>query len=92
MSDLVVVEEIQILAQQPDDSVLVEEVEIIEIGSVAEQGPPGPQGPQGIQGPIGDAGGALLVIARLSEFTSEEAKAEARANIGLAVIDGGTFF
>lgn len=83
MTDLVTIEEIQILAQ---------EVEAVQIVAVAEQGPPGPQGPQGIQGPVGDAGGALLVTTRLSEFTSEESKAEARANIGLAVIDGGTFF
>ena len=83
MTDLVTIEEVQILAQ---------EVEVVQIVAVAEQGPPGPQGPQGIQGPVGDAGGALLVTARLSEFTSEEAKAEARANIGLSVIDGGTFF
>ncbi len=60
--------------------------------AAAYVGPPGPPGPQGIQGPVGDAGGALLVTARLSEFISEEAKADARANIGLAVIDGGTFF
>lgn len=60
--------------------------------SAAYVGPPGPPGPQGIQGPVGDAGGALLVTARLSEFISEEAKAEARTNLGLAVIDGGTFF
>lgn len=89
MTDLVTVEEIQILAQQPDDSVLVDEVEVVEVIAVAEQGPPGPPGPQG---PVGDADGALLVTARLAEFDTEEAKAEVRANIGLAVIDGGTFF
>lgn len=83
MTDLVTIEETQILAQQD---------EVVQLVAVAEQGPPGPQGPQGIQGPVGDAGGALLVTTRLSEFTSEEAKAEARANIGLSVIDGGTFF
>ena len=43
MTDLVTVEEIQILAQQD---------EVIQLVSVAEQGPPGPQGPQGIQGPV----------------------------------------
>lgn len=47
MTDLVVVEEIQILAQQPDDSVLQEVVESVEILAVAEQGPPGPPGPPG---------------------------------------------
>lgn len=44
MTDLVTVEEIQILAQQPDDSVLVDEVEVIQIVAVAEQGPPGRPG------------------------------------------------
>jgi len=83
VTDLVTIEEIQILAQQD---------EVIQLVSVAEQGPPGPQGLQGIQGPVGDAGGALLVTARLAEFDTEEAKADARTNIGLAVIDGGTFF
>lgn len=48
MTDLVVVEEIQIIAQQPDDSVLVEQVEVAEIIAVAEQGPPGPPGPSGV--------------------------------------------
>lgn len=92
MTDLVTIGEIQILAQQPDDSVLVDEVEVVEVIAVAEQGPPGPQGLQGIQGPIGDTAGALLVSARLAEFATDEAQATARANIGLAVIDGGTFF
>lgn len=55
MTDLVVVEEIQILAQQPDDSVLQEVVESVEILAVAEQGP------QGIQGVPGPAGGATLI-------------------------------
>ena len=55
MTDLVTVEEIQILAQQPDDSVLVDEVEVIQIVAVAEQGP------QGRQGNPGPAGGATTV-------------------------------
>lgn len=55
MADLVTVEEIQILAQQPDDSVLVDEVEVIQIVAVAEQGP------RGIQGVPGPAGGATTV-------------------------------
>ncbi len=76
-----------------DESEIIIEVDTdVEVLEVAAQGPRGPQGPQGIQGPVGDAGGAMLVTTRLSEFTSEEAKAEARANIGLSVIDGGTFF
>lgn len=67
-------------------------VEAIDVISIAEQGPPGPPGPPGEPGPVGDAGGALLTSARLAEFETEEAKAAARANLGLAVIDGGTFF
>lgn len=57
MTDLVTIEEIQILAQQPDDSVLVDEVEVVEVVSVAEQGPPGPPGPQGAPG-----GAALVTV------------------------------
>lgn len=55
MTDALIVEEIQILAQQPDDSVLQEVVESVEILAVAEQGP------QGIQGVPGPAGGATLI-------------------------------
>ena len=50
MTDLVTVEEIQVLAQQPDDSVLVDEVEAVSVVAVAEQGP---RGPQGVPGPAG---------------------------------------
>ncbi len=73
-----------------DESEIIIEVDTdVEVLEAAAQGP---RGPQGIPGPAGDAGGALLVTARLAEFATEEAKAEARTNIGLAVIDGGTFF
>ena len=41
---LVLVEEIQILAEQADSSVLHEVTENVVVLSVAEQGPPGPQG------------------------------------------------
>lgn len=47
MTDLVVVEEVQILTQEVDDEILLEEVEVIEILTAAEQGPPGPPGPGG---------------------------------------------
>jgi hypothetical protein len=40
----VLVEEIQILAEQNTSTVLVDEVEEIEVLSVAQQGPPGPPG------------------------------------------------
>ena len=88
MTDLVVVEEIQIIAQQPDDSVLVEQVEVAEIIAVAEQGPPGPPGEPGPPGPVGDAGGALLASNRLSELaTDPAAQADAQTNIGLGAVD-----
>ena len=88
MTDLVTVEEIQILAQQPDDSVLVDEVEAVSVVAVAEQGPRGPQGPAGPPGPIGDAGGALLVTNRLSELaTDPQAQTDAQANLGLGATD-----
>lgn len=69
MTDLVTVEEIQILAQQPDDSVLVDEVEVIEILAVAEQGP---RGAQGIPGP---AGGATTVTVGASPLSGHSAVA-----------------
>ena len=56
MSDLVTIEEIHILAQQPDDSVLVEQVEVVEVLAVAEQGPPGPPGEDGPPGAAGNDG------------------------------------
>ena len=47
----------------------------------------------GVPGPIADLNGAFLVTNRFGEIaTDETAKQAARANIGLAVIDGGTFF
>ncbi|RYF41285.1 MAG: hypothetical protein EOO27_46510 [Comamonadaceae bacterium] len=55
MPDVLVVEEISILAEQADSSVLREEVEVLEILAVAEQGP------EGARGPIGPAGGATFV-------------------------------
>jgi hypothetical protein len=47
MTDLVVVEDVQILTQEVADEILLEEVEVIEIVTAAEQGPPGPPGPGG---------------------------------------------
>ena len=79
MTDLVTIEEIQILAQQPDDSVLVDEVEVIRVIAVAEQGPPGRDADK-----VTDA---LLISNRLSEFASDPAaQTDAQSNLGL----GGT--
>ncbi|WEL96950.1 MULTISPECIES: hypothetical protein [Delftia] len=55
MTDLLVVQEVEILAEEAQDSVLAEQVEEVEILAVAEQGPPGRQGPPG------PAGGATTV-------------------------------
>lgn len=44
----VLVEEIQILAEQADSSVLTEEVEVVEVVAEGLQGPPGPPGPGGV--------------------------------------------
>ena len=69
MTDLVTVEEIQILAQQPDDSVLVDEVEAVSVVAVAEQGP---RGPQGVPGP---AGGATTVTVGATPLSGHSAVA-----------------
>ena len=39
----------------------------------------------------GDIGG-LAITARLSEFETEEAKQAARVNLGVHIVDGGTFY
>lgn len=85
--------EIDVLVEHEADVVLEQSEPEEIIVTEAVQGPPGPQGPQGVQGPIGDAGGAFLVTNRFGEIAADEtAKQAARANLGLAVIDGGTFF
>ena len=69
MSDALIVEEILILADRPDDSVLVDEVEVVSIVAVAEQGP---RGIQGIQGP---AGGTTTVTAGATPLSGHSAVA-----------------
>lgn len=69
MSDALIVEEILILADQPDDSVLVDEVEVVSIVAVAEQGP---RGIQGIQGP---AGGTTTVTVGATPLSGHSAVA-----------------
>lgn len=54
MTDVLVVHETEILAEEAQDSVLVEHVEEIEILAIAEQGPPG------LPGEPGPAGGASV--------------------------------
>ncbi len=69
MADALIVEEIQILAEQADDSVLVSESEVIEVVAVAEQGP---RGIQGIQGP---AGGTTTVTVGATPLSGHSAVA-----------------
>jgi hypothetical protein len=57
-------------------------------GPVGPEGPPGPVGPEG---PIGGSGSFLQISMRLAEFSDDASRATARANLGLATIDGGTF-
>lgn len=47
MTDLLIVQEVEILAEEAQDSVLVEQVQETEIVELGQQGPPGPQGPPG---------------------------------------------
>lgn len=60
-------------------------------------GVPGVRGPRGLPGD-GSGGalepadiGALAVSLRLAEFDTPQAQADARANLGLQTIDGGSF-
>ena len=69
MADALIVEEVLILANQPDDSVLVDEVEVVSIVAVAEQGP---RGIQGIQGP---AGGTTTVTVGATPLSGHSAVA-----------------
>ncbi|MEJ5127611.1 hypothetical protein WH367_16340 [Comamonas sp. MYb21] len=79
----------EILVMPEDSQVVVSEIELTEVLiAPGEQGPPGPPGPPG---PIGNADGAFLVSNRLAELDTEEAKQSARANLGVQIIDGGTF-
>jgi hypothetical protein len=83
LTDVLVVEEITILAVEAENTVLHEQVDVVEILAVAEQGPPGPPGQDGNL-----AGGALLVANRLSELASTpEIQHEAQSNLGLGVVD-----
>jgi hypothetical protein len=51
---------------------------------------------KGEKGDKGDAGdpattGALAIMNRLSEFDTTQAKADALMNLGINIVDGGTF-
>ena len=90
MSELVQTETIQVITVPADTTQIVEAgvnetVSVVErfaeIISVAEQGPPGPS-----NDPL-----ALHISQRLAEFDTQQSKTEARVNLELEYIDGGTF-
>lgn len=61
----IIVESVQILSEEPQSTVLAEEVEVIEVLSEGEQGPPGPPGPSGgstLQRTAGTTLSALVVV------------------------------
>lgn len=61
----IIVENVQILSEEPQSTVLAEEVEVIEVLSEGEQGPPGPPGPSGgstLQRTAGATHSALVVV------------------------------
>lgn len=61
------------------------------VGVPGARGPAGPPG-DGSGGALEPADiGALAVALRLAEFDTPQAKADARANLGLQTIDGGSF-
>jgi hypothetical protein len=66
------------------DVILQPEIVTVEVGM------PGPPGPPGTPG-SGDPGDYLQTVLRLAEFSTPEARAAARANLELEIIDGGTF-
>jgi hypothetical protein len=95
MTDLVVVEEVQILTQEVADEILLEEVEVIEILTAAEQGPPGAQGQPGQSGASyltyladGAVGGQRVVRATTAGkvgYVDPSDPAQAHAAIGLTM-------
>lgn len=84
MTDVLIEREVIAVLERVGSGVLVERSEPrVDIITEAKQGPPGRDGDA--------AGGALLAVNQLSEFDTEPKKQQARANLGLQVIDGGTF-
>ena len=79
MTDLVVVEQLQILAEQPDELVLHEVVEEVDVLAVCEQGPPG------IPGPTGTPGAGLQILGALNS----PAELPTPAGTGDAYLIGG---
>ncbi len=93
MGEILVTTETELLEVEVVQQELVEldpgAHELLEVGI---QGPPGPPGPPGGPGPVGDANGAFRVTNRFNEIAEDEiAKVQARLNLGVQNIDGGTF-
>jgi hypothetical protein len=94
VTDLLVVQEVEILAEEAQDSVLVEQVEEIEILAVAEQGPPGRQGPPGPAGgattvkvgPLPISGHSVVACDSIGELVAADATNPAHRGAVLGVV------
>ncbi|MFG0598377.1 hypothetical protein ACF8OH_26995 [Delftia sp. WSY_9] len=94
MTDLLVVQEVEILAEEAQDSVLVEQVEETEILAVAEQGPPGRQGQPGPPGgattvkvgPMPISGHSVVVCDSAGELVAADATNPAHRGAVLGVV------
>lgn len=94
MTDLLVVHETEILAEEAQDSVLVEQVEEIEILAVAEQGPPGRQGQPGPPGgattvkvgPLPISGHSVVACDSAGELVAADATNPAHRGAVLGVV------
>lgn len=94
MTDLLVVQEVGILAEEAQDSVLVEQVEEIEILAVAEQGPPGRQGQPGPPGgettvkvgPLPISGHTVVACNALGELIAADATNPAHRGAVLGMV------
>lgn len=79
--EILIVSDTELLTQHLGSEAIVERVVEHQILTVAEQGPPGASWPE-----------PFALAARFGEIAlNETAKAQARANLDLQNIDGGTF-
>lgn len=94
MTDVLVVHEIEILAEEAQDSVLVEHVEETEIMATAEQGPPGRQGQPGPPGgattvkvgPLPISGHSVVACDSAGELVAADATNPAHRGAVLGVV------
>lgn len=86
MADVITTIQTEVVESVKQVTEIVDRTQPHLILEVAKQGPPGPPGP------IGDAQGAFLVSNRFFEIAEDElAKTQARENLGVQYVDGGTF-